>query len=437
MFAAFKTHIEQQFAFLKRGKLLIACSGGLDSVVLSRLCHKLDVSIGLAHCNFNLRAAESDGDEAFVTELAIQLGCAIHTKHMDTAAYAAAEKVSIQMAARALRYDWFQEVVHTHGYDYVLTAHHSDDNLETFLINVSRGTGIEGLAGIPEVNATYIRPLLPFSRAQIRSYAEDHGIQWREDSSNKSTKYLRNKLRHEVIPVLKTITPSFLQNFETTLTHVKQVNLFVQDQVARVRDELFEFQELDIIKIPIPKLIQYQNPKTYLYFLLKEYGFTAWNDVYQLLEAQSGKQVFSATHRLLKDRTDLLLSPLKPKVDDRTYSLPEGEDTILVPFGVLKLKAVKQLGDKNLTTIYVDKEKLKYPLVVRKWKEGDYFYPLGMHGKKKLSKFFKDEKLSLLAKERVWVLCAGDAIVWVINYRADHRFRITPRTKQLLKVTIT
>ncbi len=437
MLTLFRNHIDTNLAFLKESKLLIACSGGLDSIVLTHLCHTVGFTFGIAHCNFKLREDESDKDEEFVAAIADKFKCQFNKQHFNTSLYANKKRISIQMAARELRYNWFKEVLISEAYDYVLTAHHSDDNLETFLINISRGTGIDGLTGIPEINTVYVRPLLPFSRNQILDYAQEHGITWREDSSNSDTKYLRNKLRNDVIPLLKLITPEFLQNFETTLDHIKQTNRFVKNQIDRVRQDIFDYIDQETIRIPIDKLKQYNDPKTYLYFLLKEYGFTAWNDILNMLTAQSGKQIFSSTHRLIKDRTDLLLSPIQENISDRNYKIPEEEDVVILPSGMLKIKEVDQLAATDLNTIYVDKEKLKYPLIVRKWEEGDYFYPFGMQGKKKLSKYFKDEKLSLLAKERVWLLCSDKDIIWILNYRADNRFRITPQTKQLLKVTIT
>ncbi|WP_299260936.1 tRNA lysidine(34) synthetase TilS [uncultured Aquimarina sp.] len=433
----FKVHIEDKLPFLREKKLLIACSGGLDSIVLTHMCHLLGLDFGIAHCNFKLRGTESEGDEEFVSELANKMTVPFFITNFATEEYAKSNKLSIQMAARELRYNWFRELVLEYQYDYVLTAHHKDDNLETFLINLSRGTGIDGLTGIPEINDIYVRPLLPFSRNQILEFAEKNTINWREDSSNRSTKYIRNKLRHDVIPELLALNPQFLQNFETTLTHLKQTSTFVKNQVDKVRNDVFEYSELDTIKIPIHKLQQYDEPKTYLYFLLKEYGFTAWDDIVQMLTAQSGKQVFSLTHRLVKNRGYLLLCPIVEEVSDRVYKIPEEENMIIIPSGMIALKEASELSNTDLKTIYVDKEKLKYPLIVRKWREGDYFYPLGMKGKKKLSKYFKDEKLSLLAKERVWLLCSEDDIVWIINYRADNRFKISPKTKQLLKVTIT
>ncbi|KAA1248080.1 tRNA lysidine(34) synthetase TilS [Aquimarina sp. RZ0] len=433
----FKKHIDNNLAFLKEGKLLIACSGGLDSVVLTSLLHSFELDLGIAHCNFKLRGKESDRDEKFVAMLADEINVPFFTKSFKTEKYAKTHKISIQMAARELRYNWFKELLQEKNYDYVITAHHRDDNLETFMINLSRGTGIEGLTGIPEINDIYIRPLLPFSRHQILAYAKVAVLAWREDSSNSSTKYLRNKLRHDVIPAFKTVNPELLQNFDTTLQHLKQVSTFVKKQIEQVRSDVFEYSESDTIKIPIHKLQRYEDPKIYLFFLLKDYGFTAWNDILKMLTAQSGKQIFSHTHRLVKDRVDILLSPIVADIPDRSYTIPEEERMIIIPSGMIKIKEVEEVTDIDLKTIYVDKKKLKYPLIVRKWKEGDYFYPIGMTGKKKLSKYFKDEKLSLLAKERIWLLCSDNTIIWIINYRADNRFKIEPHTKQILKITIT
>lgn len=432
----FRNHIITNFPFLSGSKLLIACSGGLDSIVLVKLLHKLKIDFSVAHCNFKLRGKESDGDERFIIELAGKLQFPIFRIDFDTKKYAKEHKLSIQMAARNLRYDWFKKLATEYNFEYILTAHHADDNLETFLINLSRGTGIEGLTGIPEINEIFIRPLLPFSRTEILKFAKDNTLEWREDSSNSSIKYLRNNLRHEVIPNLKSVNPQFLSNFNTTIEHLKQSNEFIKEQVLYLKKELFEISENECVKISIGNLHKLGNPKTSLYFLLKDYGFKAWEDIEQMITAQSGKQVFSETHRLVKDRDYLLLTNISEEISDRKYSIPEDESMIMIPPGTLKFKNTEEISDVNLNTVYVDKEKLKYPLTVRKWQEGDYFYPLGMKGKKKLSKYFKDEKLSILAKERVWLLCSDKEIVWIINYRADNRYKISPQTKQLLKITL-
>ncbi|WP_232517351.1 tRNA lysidine(34) synthetase TilS [Aquimarina aggregata] len=434
----FKNHIKTNLSFLVGSKLLIACSGGLDSIVLSKFCELLKLDFAMAHCNFKLRGDESDNDEGFVKLFAQQINTNVFVTHFDTETYAKDNTLSIQMAARELRYVWFKKLALDHNFDYVLTAHHADDNLETFLINLSRGTGIEGLIGIPEINEIFVRPLLPFSREEILSFAQENKLKWREDSSNSSTKYLRNKLRHHVTNELKSAVPNFLNNFKTTVSYLKQSNEFIKHQMVKLKKELFDTSEGgNVIKIPISRLREYGNPRTCLYFLLRDYGFTAWDDIEQFIKSQSGKQIFSNSYRLVKDRDYLLLSPIVEEISDRCYQISEEESMLMIPSGTLKFKEVLEMSDIDFKTIFVDKAKLKYPLTVRKWKEGDYFYPIGMKGKKKLSKYFKDEKLSLLAKERVWLLCSDNEILWIINYRADDRFKITPQTKELLKITIT
>ena len=436
MVNTFKKHINEQLPFLKNKKLILTISGGIDSVVLAYLCHDLKLNVALAHCNFNLRGEESDADEAFLVDLANNLDLELFIESFDTKQYAEDAKLSIQMAARELRYRWFEELVDLLHFDYVLTAHHADDNLETFLINLSRGTGIEGLTGIPEINDYIVRPLLPFSRNEIIDYAQANDIKWREDSSNSSTKYLRNKLRHDVIPVLKEINPQWLQNFKMTQEHLQDSKVLIDDYMTQVYKDVVVFED-DVIKFNVSKLLKYPNPKPYLYALLKSYKFTAWDDIYSLLTAQSGKQVFSATHRLLKNRDFLILSinDDQEEVLESHFEISEDLNPIKTTFGTLIFETVSELENAPNNTIFIDKDVLKFPLIIRKWEQGDYFFPLGMRGKKKLSKYFKDEKLSLLEKEQVWVVCSNNQIVWVINRRSDNRFKVTADTTQILKIT--
>ncbi|OEK08129.1 tRNA lysidine(34) synthetase TilS [Flavivirga aquatica] len=440
MYKLIENHITQNLPFLKESKTLIAISGGVDSVVLAYLSHKLNLNIALAHCNFNLRGKESDADEDFVFKLAEELNLEVFVEHFDTEKYAKESKQSIQMAARELRYNWFDELAKQLQFDYILTGHHADDNLETFLINLTRGTGLEGLTGIPEVNNKFVRPLLPFSREQIETFAKDNVISWRNDSSNASTKYLRNKLRHDVIPILKEINPNLLQSFQNTLNNLSDTADIIEESTATVLKQAIETKDSESIAYKISEFKKLKNPKAYLFEAFKTYGFTEWDDVANLLDAQSGKQVFSRTHRLIKDRSHFLLSKIPPEIIEgdikQDVSILENDDKVEIPLGTLFLEEVEAVLDKSPNTIYVDKELLKYPLILRKKTEGDIFYPLGMKGKKKLSKYFKDEKLSLLDKENTWLLCSGDAIVWVVNRRADNRYRVTEKTKNILKIKL-
>tara|TARA_R110002012_G_scaffold319023_1_gene538488 strand:+ start:36083 stop:37393 length:1311 start_codon:yes stop_codon:yes gene_type:complete len=431
----FENHIHKNLSFLTKSKFLIAISGGMDSMVLTRFCHNLKLNFALAHCNFNLRGAESDADEDFVLEIAEDLDLEVFVESFDTETYASKNNLSIQMAARELRYNWFQDLADQLNFDYILTAHHADDNLETFFINLMRGTGLDGLTGIPETNGKLVRPLLPFSHTALQLFANNEKIVWRNDSSNASTKYLRNKLRHDVIPILKEMNPQFLQNFQKTQTHIKESVEIIDDALVRIQKKIVHTSN-NVIQLDVKKLQQLSNPKVYLYQLLKDFQFTEWDDVYQLLYAQSGKFVLSKTHRLVKDRTTLILTELPSDEDENSFNLEEGETQIAFPIGQLLLENVTEIRETSATSIYVDKDLLKYPLSVRKWKKGDYFYPFGMAGKKKLSKFFKDEKLSLPEKEQTWLLCSNNQIVWVIGLRADNRFKVTNNTNQIQKISI-
>ena len=431
----FSQHIITTLPFLREKKLLVAISGGLDSVVLTHLIRQLQFSFSLAHCNFNLRGAESEADEDFVLQLSEELEVEVFVESFNTENYAQEHKISIQMAARELRYSWFDELSNQLGFDYILTAHHADDNLETFLINLSRGTGLEGLTGIPQQNGRLVRPLLPFSREEIESYAVENKLKWREDSSNASTKYLRNKLRHDVIPKLKEINPQLLQNFIKTQSHLQKSQHIVEVASSQVLSQVMDKVEGSVFFFNIEKLKAISQPRAFLYVLLKDYGFTEWEDVYNLLSAQSGKFVQSSTHKLLKNRDQLILSELVER-DFIEISIPEQETKMETPFGTLHFETTQQFDESDSSTIYVDKDLLKYPLSVRHWKNGNYFYPFGMQGRKKLSKFFKDEKLSALEKEKILLLCSQDRIVWIINHRLDNRFKITKETKTILKITL-
>ena len=433
MLTKFQHHIEQNFAQLKDKKLLLAVSGGVDSMVLLDLFYKLRFDICVAHCNFQLRGKESDADELLVREICQDGYIPYFINSFDTLEFAKENKLSIQLAARKLRYDWFQELLLL-GFDFVLTAHHLDDNVETFLINFTRGTGLEGLTGIPVQNENIIRPLLPFSRDEIENYAIDNKIQWREDSSNASDKYFRNKLRHNIVPTLKELNTGFLDSFQNTLHHLQQAESLVNDASKLVFEKVVK-EKGNQLEIHLKPLLEFQNYKAYLFQWLKSYGFSAWNDIYDLVDAQSGKQVFSETHVLLKDREKLILSERKPINKSEVFIIESIECKVNIP---LKLIFSRFSGGKhvNANCIFVDEDKINFPLIIRKWQEGDYFYPAGMNGKKKLSKYFKDEKYSLLDKENQWLLCSEDQIIWVIGKRADQRFIATETTQQNIKIEL-
>jgi tRNA(Ile)-lysidine synthase len=432
MLQKFQNHINANFGFLKDKKLLLATSGGMDSMVLVHLFQKLNLNFALAHCNFQLRRTESDGDENFVADYAKHNNITCFITKFDTTNYSEENKLSTQVAARNLRYNWFNEILEQEKFDYIVTAHHADDVVETFMINLSRGTGLDGLTGIPSKNGNIIRPMLPFSRKEIENYVSENNLQWREDSSNASDKYLRNKIRHHIVPVFKEINNSFLQSFQNTLEHLNQEQSLVNDAVQMVYEKVVS-EENEQLKINISALFQYKNYKAYLYQWLYKYGFSAWNDVYNLVESQSGKQIFSESYILLKDRGFLILSR-KETTDFEEFIVNSITEKTNFPLK-FTLCNLCDISNQMKNVIFVNQSKLQFPLTIRKWKEGDYFYPCGMQGKKKVSKYFKDEKFTLFQKQDTWILESNNQIVWIIGHRADERFKADNPTQTIIQIT--
>ena len=435
MLEKFQNHINANLSFLKEKRLLLAVSGGVDSMILVFLCHQLKLDIAVAHCNFQLRGKESNDDEDFVKSQTEKLQIPIFIKKFDTKYFAEKEKLSIQVVARNLRYNWFNTLLINNDYDYILTAHHLDDSLETFLINFTRGSGLDGLTGIPQQNGSIIRPLLPFSRTEIEIFAKENNVEWREDSSNASDNYLRNKLRHNVIPILKELNPSLLHSFQNTISNLQQAKSLVEDASQIVYRKVvtdINFQK----RINLTELIQLPNYLAYLFQWLEPFGFSDWDSINDLVVAQSGKQVFSETHVLLKDRNELILFPKQNEIEPSNFLISKNQREIKFPLNI-SFCNVDDISLESTNCIFVDEDKLQYPLEIRKWQEGNWFYPSGMNGRKKLSKFFKDEKFSLLDKSSTWILCSENQIVWVIGKRVDERFKVTEQTTKILKINYT
>ena len=433
MLLKFQNHLSAQFPFLQEAKILIAVSGGLDSMVLLDLISKTNIEFAVAHCNFQLRGDESDEDEDFVKSYCKENSVPVFFQKFDTKQFVEDKKVSIQVAARKLRYEWFNELLETKNYDFIATAHHLDDQLETFLINFSRGTGLDGLTGIPSQKDKIIRPLLIFSRVEIETFASENQLKWREDSSNASDKYVRNRIRHHVVPILKELNPSFLDSFENTIQHLNQAQSLVDDASRIVYRKVVK--DIDNQKIiNLNELLQLSNYQAYLYQWLSPFGFLAWQDINDLVKAQSGKQIFSEHFRLLKDRETLIIEPKTDRISDE-YFIKESQTELNFPLK-LTFCNVSDITISDSKTIFVDADALKFPLKLRKWQEGDYFYPFGMSGKKKLSKFFKDEKFSIIDKENAWLLCSENQIVWLVGKRLDDRFKVNENTQTIIKIQL-
>ncbi len=447
MKADLQKHINQNLSLLTGKKLLVAISGGIDSIVLTHIFHQLNFSISLAHCNFSLRGKESNKDEQFVKDLGEKLQIPTFTIKFETEEYASDNGISTQMAARDLRYSWFEKVCKKNNINFIITAHQKDDVVETFIINFTRGTGLNGLTGIPEVNGNIVRPMLPFDRNDILIYATKNKLQWREDQSNSSIKYVRNKIRHKIVPVLKELNPSLLDTFQNTIENLKGSQQIVKDRVENIRQKVSSIHNNEL-HFNVLKLKALSNPKVYLFQLLNEFGFTEWDDITNLLDAQSGKQVFSKTHRLLKNRDVLILTEIISK-ESTSFQISENTTKIKIPIKLKfetitiafdtknhqnKILAALIFDDNN--TISIDFDKLQFPLTIRKKQKGDFFFPIGLNGKKKVSKYFKDEKMSLLEKENTWLLCSKNDIVWVIGKRLDNRFKVEKSTSKILKIKL-
>jgi len=433
--------------------LILAVSGGVDSVVLTNLIFNAGFNFSIAHCNFQLRGEESERDEAFVRSLAEKYGVAIHVKPFDTLQYAEENKLGIQEAARELRYGWFEELISQKSKvksqnkakhsplstlnSQLVTAHHADDNIETVLFNIFRGTGINGLHGILPKQEKIIRPLLFAKREEIVAYAKANKLQWVEDSSNESNKYTRNYIRHEVLPMLKQIFPSVTDNISNSIERWREAEELYHQSLSVHKKKLCTVKGNEV-HIPVMKLQQSNPIKTITFEIIKDFGFTAaqTTDVISLLQSESGKYVASATHRIIRNRKWLIITPNKTAEADNIL-IEAGEEQVVFAEGEMVVDSRQLTVDRLPSTdnhiATLDSSDIKFPLLLRKWKQGDYFYPLGMRKKKKVSRFLIDQKVSLNDKEKVWVVESNKKIIWIVGHRIDDRFKITPSTKEVLR----
>jgi len=442
MLDQFKNFISKEELFLPKAKILLAVSGGVDSVVMTDLFHHAGYDFGIAHCNFQLRGDESKLDQVFVKKISEKYNVPCYCKKFKTKEFAEEHGISIQMAARTLRYDWFEKVLKTESYTYLATAHHLDDQVETFFINLLHGTGISGLHGIlPKINSL-VHPLMFTYRKNIEDYANENKLAFRVDSSNKSVKYTRNKLRHQIIPLFHKINPEFNQTINKNVERFREVEHIYKEAIQRENDKVF-FKRPNKTLISIPLLRKLYPLKTYLYEFLSPYNFSfpIVCDIVAALDDISGKQFFSPTHRLIKDRELLIITKRRKRSKEEEGPIYINEQDIIIK-NPLNIKITKSLIKEDLKipvsrmVACLDIDKLSFPLEFRKWKKGDFFYPLGMKTRKKISDFFIDNKFSLIDKENTWLLCSRGKIVWVVGYRIDNRFKIGPNTRKIIQLKV-
>ncbi len=420
-------------------KILAAVSGGIDSVVLCEVLHKLKYTFALAHCNFGLRAEDAEADQLFVKKLAKKYDVPFFTENFNTRAFAEQEKLSIQMAARTLRYAWFEQVRQQEGYDYIATAHHSNDTTETILLHLTKGTGIAGLHGIPAKNGYIIRPMLSVTKDDIYDFVTTNKLIWREDVSNETTKYQRNKIRHEVIPILKEINPNLEETMQHTAERVSHAESIVAAYIENLREQSIKEAE-NAFYISLGPLQNATGLPVVLHELLRPFNFS-YSVVLELVEALegiSGKQFESPSHTLVKDREQLVITP-KNLSNFGSISIAEGQTEAEMGnlyFSIRYIDADKYKLNTKPNVAALDAELLKFPLKLRAWQEGDWFIPLGMNGKKKISDLLIDKKVPANLKGQTLVLVSDQSIAWVVDQRLDNRFKVSDKTQQVVEITL-
>lgn len=429
----FRQHINELVDSAPSKTFLLAVSGGADSSVLAYLFAHCQLNFAIAHCNFHLRGEESNLDMMLTRRMAQDYGVTYFEKEFNTKVEQVKSGDSIEMVARNLRYTWFKEI--GIEYNYIVTAHHANDNAETVLLNLSRGTGLKGLTGIPEQNGKILRPLLPFSAQQIRQFAAEKNIAFRNDSSNFSDTFHRNKIRLSVIPKLEEVNPQLIQTFSHNSQILRQQYQFYQHQIEKIKNDLVQIQGEEII-IPLDKLSLLDDKILILNEILRNYGFNEDN-VKQIIHSEqgpSGKKFLSSTHVLVKDRNNLIINHL---TSDTHHSIIINSWKELSLYGFQTYQCSinqKPIFENNPNIIYVDETKINFPLILRHWKSGDFFFPFGMKGSKKLSDFFTNQKIDILTKDKIWLLCDGEKIIWVVGFRSDDRFKIDNKTTNYIKI---
>lgn len=399
---------------------LLAASGGVDSMVLAYLFHSLNIKFSIAHCNFCLRGSDSNDDEKLVKEFAKNYKVNFFSKKFKTDLFAKENKISIQMAARNLRYDWFKQLMKKEKIDFLVTAHHYDDIVETVFINLSRGTSISGLTGIKKMENNIIRPLLIFTKDDIINFSKKNKISYREDSSNIDEKYVRNKIRHSLIPEFEKINPSFKKSFSSTLEYLNSVKNIYENFIQKEIKNYVDYKD-GVTRINLYKLKKSIEPKSVLHEIIKHYNFSDIDSIFESINSDSGREFFSNTHYLVKDREYYLITQ---KINPVSIKIQESTDFVKDPVFINFKLIDPSSQNKSKKNALLNYSKLSFPLTLRSYKKGDWFIPSGMTGKKKLSDYFIDNKFSMIDKKKCLVLCSQEDIVWVVGHRVDERYKL-------------
>lgn len=439
LFEEFQEYAAKNALFTKNDRILLAVSGGIDSMVMLHMFARMRADTVIAHCNFRLRGVESDLDERLVSEYAEKNNISFHSVSFDTGEYARDKGISIQMAARELRYEWFEKLKTRQGCSLIAVAHNLNDNIETLLINLTRGTGLTGLAGMKPSSNGIIRPLLFATRGRIEAWGNEFSVPFREDRSNAETKYTRNKIRHLVIPVLKEINPSVEETLNNTALRLGGLDRILSEYIEGIRSRISVKRGRSIV-FDTEKLAEFCDNKAMVFEL-----FCPWNiteplagELQKLMNAGTGKQIFTLTHRILRNRNEIIVSPVMHDLQDDLLIESVEDLSSIASVSSASLDAVDEgyTLPRSPRIASIDREKIRMPLTVRKWKEGDCFYPLGMKSRKKLSDYFIDNKFSRIRKEETLILESDGEIVWVLGERLDDRFRVTESTKTVLTIKL-
>jgi len=439
MLQRFLDYSKRERLFSGGSRLVLAVSGGVDSMVMAHLVREAGIDHSVAHCNFSLRGDESDGDEEFVASYAAEHSIPFHTMKFDTLGHAASRKISVQMAARELRYEWFSSLVRSEGFDAVAVAHNLNDNVETFLLNLLRGTGISGLTGMSQHRNNIIRPLLFASRKDIAAYAAEKKISFREDSSNAQVKYTRNRVRHRIIPEMEIVNPGVNDAITDTMSHLEATSDIVEVYMEELREKLFR-QADGVFEADITNLIALKPLAPHIYELFRKFGIypKQTDEVISLMSSQTGKYVYTATHRILADRGRIMITE-REKAEETTDFIFTSIDEMRLS-GLFAELRITGPSDEPLPvsplTACVDLDRLSFPVRVRHWEPGDRFMPLGMKKMKKISDFLIDLKIPVTVKEKVLLLLSGDEVMWVMGYRIDERFRVRSQSEKILVLTV-